>query len=159
MSKETFDVELKDFHDPGMLHTWLVEDAKAFFYNPGAASEHDRHLNFGLNYKEWLALYFDVLGLDRSGLDKFVAENPSEAEHNFIGGFDEDMPSYPMLSRIDNILHDAVFEGDEVEQLREECLRVKAGTSNIVASRGLDKLIHICDWARRLNLNIFLMCD
>ncbi len=159
MSKEIFDNELKDFHDPGMLHTWLVEDAKAFFYNPGAASERDRHLNFGLNHKEWLALYFDVLGLNRSGFDKLVGEHPSEAQNNFISGFDEEIPDYPMLSRIDNILHDAIFEGDEVEQLRQECLRVKSGTTNVSALRGLEKLIHICDWVRSLNLNIFLMCD
>jgi hypothetical protein len=159
MSKEIFDIELTDFHDPGMLHTWLVEDAKAFFCNPGAASERDRHLNFGLNYQEWLALYFDVLGVDRSGFDKYVAENPSEAQTHFIGGFDEEIPDYPMLSRMDDILHDAIFEGDEVEQLRRECLRVKSGTSNVLALRGLEKLIHICDWARSLNLNIFLMCD
>ena len=159
MVRESSDIELRDYHDPGMLQTWLVEDATAFFHNPGRASERDRHLNFGLKYKEWLALYFDVLGLDKSGFDKRAAENPEEAKNQLLGGFEEVISGYPMLSRINNILHDAVFEDVEVEELREECLRVKADTSNQAALSGLNKLIHICDWARELELNIFLMCD
>ncbi len=159
MSRESNGVELQDFHDPGMLQTWLVEDAKAFFHNPGRASERDRHLNFGLKYKEWLDLYFDALGRDKSGFDKFAAEHPEEAQDRILGGFEGEIPGYPMLSRINNIYHDAVFEGDETEQLREECLRVKTNTSRAEALSGLDKLIHICEWARELNLNIYLMCD
>lgn len=159
MSKETPEIELRDFHDPGFLHTWLVENAKAFFYNPGAASKRDRHLNFGLHYQEWLALYFDVLRLDKSGFDRWATEHPEEAKNSYIGEFNQEIPGYPMLSRIHAILDDAVFEGDEVKQLRQECSLVKSNTSNAVALSGLDKLILICDWAQKLNLNIYLMCD
>jgi hypothetical protein len=160
MSKEVSEIELIDFHDPGFLYTWLVEDAEAFFYKPGGASKRDRQLHFGLTYQEWLTLYFDVLGIDRSGFDKWAAEHPEEAaKGNYIDGFSEELPDYPLLSRIHSYLDDAIFEGDEIRQLRDECLRVKSNTSNVLALRGLDKLIHICDWARSLNLNIFLMCD
>jgi hypothetical protein len=68
-------------------------------------------------------------------------------------------PDYPLLSRICGKYYDAVFETDEVEGLRGECLRVKSFAASPLALKGLEKLIQICDWARQLNLSIFLMCD
>ena len=155
MNSEEDDLSLSDFHDPGMHVTWLVQDTDAFFLNPGSASESDRLLHFGLKYPEWLALYFDVLGVGKKRVPS-ATETASLA--NFIPEFNEDIPGYPMLSRIQGKYFDAVFEPDEVESLRQECLWVKSFATNALAVRGLDKLIQICDWAQQLNLSIFLMC-
>jgi hypothetical protein len=150
--------ELVDFNDPGMHVTWLVRDTEAFFLNPGPTSERDRMLHFGLKYREWLALYFDVLGVGRKWTPP-VTETASLADNVIISEFDEDITDYPLLSRINGMLYDAVFETDELEGLRQECLRVKSFAANGLALKGLDKLIQICQWAQQLNLSIFLMCD
>ncbi len=151
--------ELEDFDDPGMHVTWLVKDTEAFPLNPWPTSERDRTLQFGLNYQEWSALFFDVLGVDRRGYDNWAKENPEEAKGSILIEFDEELFDYPMLSRIVGIRYDAVFGVNEVEQLREECLRVKSQTSNAVPLKGIDKLLLMCDWAQQLKLSIYLMCD
>ena len=158
MNSQKVESELTDFHDPDMHVTWLVKDTDAFFLNPGPTSERDRVLHFGLKYREWLALYFDVLGVGSKWTPP-VTQTTSLAENVIISEFTEDIPAYPLLSRINGKYYDAVFETDEVEGLRAECLRVKSITTNPLAVRGLDKLIHICGWAQRLNLSILLMCE
>ena len=158
MNTDTIGLELTDFVEPGMHVTWLVNDIEAFASNPGPTSEHDRILHFGLKYREWLALYFDVLGVGRKWTPP-VNETASLADNVVISEFDGDIPNYPMLSRINGMLSDAVFAPDQVDLLRQECLRVKSFATNPVAVRGLEKLIQICDWAKRLDLSIFLMSD
>ena len=152
--------ELRDFTEPGMHITWLVHDPEAFLVSPGPTSERDRLLHFGLTYQEWKNLYFDVLAVHQTGRAKVRKE--SDSRNIVISEFDESEPrlkEYPMLSRIRGILHDAVFEVDEVEPLRQECIRVKTLTTDKVALRGLDKLLLICRWAKKLDLNIYLMAD
>lgn len=51
--------------DPGMHVTWLVRDITAFQEHLGPTSKDDHKLEFGLTYKEWYALYFDVLEVDK----------------------------------------------------------------------------------------------
>jgi hypothetical protein len=46
-----------------------------------------------------------------------------------------------------------------VDELRKECLKLKATTSNVMVLKGLDKLLLICDEAKTLDLSIYLMCD
>jgi len=152
------DEELEDFDEPGMHVTWLVKDIDAFFIKPEPTSDRDRLLHFGLTYREWLAIYFDVLDVDHGEHKKWAKSHPDEAKSSFLGGFEDEIRDYPMLSRIRNYFFDAEFEGVEVEQLRIECLKVQTITSNEKALHGLEKLILICRWAQSLDLNIFLMC-
>lgn len=56
--------------------------------------------------------------------------------------FQQSIPNYPMLGRIFDMYEDYVFTPEEVERLREECLRVKSFTSNPAADLGLRKLIY-----------------
>jgi hypothetical protein len=158
MNSQNVESELRDFHDPGMHVTWLVNDPEACSQNPGPTSERDRILHFGLKYREWLALYFDVLGVGSKWTPP-VTQTTYLADDVIISEFTEDIPDYPLLSRINGKYYDAVFETNEIEGLRQECLRVKAFAANPLALKGLDKLIQICAWAHQLNLSIFLMCD
>jgi len=64
-----------------------------------------------------------------------------------------------MLSRIRGYLYDAIFEANEVSELREECDTLLTQTSLDTAVSGLQKLIFICDRALEENLSIYLMCD
>jgi hypothetical protein len=147
------------FVEPAMHGIWLVLDTTAFGLNPGPTSERDHPLTFGLTYKEWFALFFDVLRVNQDGFKRWAEKNPSEARGSIISDFDEEIPDYPMLSRIRGYHYDAVFEADELERLRQECLKVKGGTSNEIALRGLDKLLRICDYAQELSLSIYFMAD
>ncbi len=154
--------ELQDFTDLGMHVTWLVHNPDAFGTSPGPTSDRDRLLHFGLNYQEWKNLYFDVIGVNRIGYEQLLKKIKKDSQSILISEFDENDPQlkeYPMLSRICGIHYDAIFETDEIEQLCQECLRLKAQTSNEIASRGLDKLLLICQWAKQLNLNIYLMAN
>jgi hypothetical protein len=144
--------------EPSMQFTWLVRDTKAFG-TKGETSKDDRSLDLHLTYQEWLAIYFDAFGLDKSGYDRWTAKNPTLAQHSILSEFDEEIPGYPMLSRIRGPFYDVVFELDEVEQLRQECLRVQASTSNAIALRGLKKLLRICDCAENLRLSIYLVSN
>lgn len=153
--------EQESYLEPGMHSTWLVHDTKSFG-TKGETSKQDRTLDFGLTYQEWLAIYFDALGLDKSGYERWAAKKPSLSRHDVVtilSEFDEQIPGYPMLSRIRGPYHDAAFESDEVEHLRQECLRVQAGTSNAVALSGLKKLVSICDRAQELGLSIYLVSN
>ena len=148
----------EELFDPGMHVTWLVQIA-AFQQHPGPTSIRDRSLKFGLSYKEWYAVYFDVLRVDK-GEYTVGRGAPNEAQDRFRPiEFDGEIEGFPMLSRICGYLYDAIFEADEVEQLRRECLRVKSMTSNLLALQGVDELLRICAEAQALKLSIYLMCE
>lgn len=153
------DDRLEDFVDPGMHMTCLVQDTGTFSIKPGPTSERDRTLQFGITYEEWVALYFDVLDVDHGAHKRWAKSHPDEADNTVIPEFQGEIENYPMLSRICGFLYDAIFEADEVEQLRLECNSVQVSTSNEVARRGLNKLLLICRWAQTLNLSIYLMCN
>ena len=146
---------------PNMQSIWLVRDTEAFGTR-GETSSSDRSLDLRLTYQEWLAVYFDALGLDKSGYDEWASKQPSPAQHNVISiltEFDEDIVGFQMLSRIRGPYHDAVFQVDELEALRNECLHVQSGTSNVLALRGIEKLLFICDRARELRLSIYFLSN
>lgn len=155
---------LKDTHEaswvPSMQATWLVRDTEAFALR-GETSEHDRPLDIHLTYTEWLAIYFDALGLDKTVYDKWTAQKFSSQDGviSIVGEFDEEIPGYPMLSRIRGPYHDAIFEVNEIDDLHDECLRVKAGTSNELALQGMEKLLIISEQARSLALSIYFVSN
>lgn len=88
----------EDFHDQGMQTAWLVEDVKAFSSTPDIASPRDRRLRYSLthDHDEWLALFFDALGVDRSGFRQMAASHPGETKFSTIGRFTEEIPDYPI---------------------------------------------------------------
>lgn len=147
--------------EPEMQAIWLVRDPKGFGMK-GETSEHDRSLNWRLTYREWLAIYLDGLGVDKDGYEKWAAKKVVLGQPNtatILTELDEEIASFPMLSRIRGPYHDVVFELDELEDLHKECLRVQASTSNTLALQGLNKLIHVYDQARRLGLSIYLVSN
>jgi hypothetical protein len=147
----------QDFDDQGMQTAWLVEDVEAFSSNPGMFSPRNRRLRYSLTHEEWLALFFDALGVDKSGFDKWATSHPGEAQFSTIGRFTEEIPTYPMLSKIQSDLDDVVFEKHEVPTLELECRRAVEETSNSLALRGLSKLLCMCEMAVESRLNIYLL--
>jgi len=160
MAERTQDAKPEDTWEPEMPMTWLVRDSRAFGVD-GKTSLADHPVDLRLTYQEWLAIYFDALGLDKSGYEEEVAKRASEGNKvpTFLTELDEEIPGFPLLSRIRGPYHDVVFERDELEDLRKECLKVQANTSNTLALQGLEKLIHIYDQARRLGLSIYFVSN
>jgi len=64
-----------------------------------------------------------------------------------------------MLGRINYIFEDYVFTPEEVEKLREECLKLTSDTSNLEADLALRKLIYACDEALKDNFYLEFTCD
>jgi hypothetical protein len=134
--------------------TWLVSDPHRFFENPGPTSPSDRVVP-GLTYREWYELFFVVLGADGTEYGPLSETDPSPRPDHF----DNPIPEYPMLSYINGVYLDAVFESDEVQALEDECIRLAKSTSSPLALSGLQKLLKMCAEARTLGLCIYMMCD
>ena len=134
--------------------TWLVSSPDRFFENPGPTSPSDRIVP-GLTYQEWYELFFVVLGVAQAEFGPLTEKNfpirPVE--------FSSPVPEYPMLSRINGVYFDAVFQSDEVQALEDECIRLAKSTSNPLALSGLKKVLRACADAKALGLSIYMMCD
>lgn len=152
-------VKPEDSWEPEMPMIWLVRDTQAFGLE-GRTSPDDRSVEFRITYQEWLAIYFDALGIDKSGYDEVAAKRAALGQpKSFLTELDEEIPDFPMLSRIQGPFHDAVFEADEVNALRQECLQVQTKTSNPLALEGMRKLLLICDRAQSLGLSVYLISN
>jgi hypothetical protein len=134
--------------------TWLVSNPDRFFENPGPTSPADRIVP-GLNYREWYTLFFVELGVDGGRWGPLADTDTSPRPDQF----NDPVPEYPMLSRINGVYFDAVFKPDEIEALEEECKRLAKWTSNSLALNGLRKLLAACVDAKALSLGIYMMCD
>ena len=60
-----------------------------------------------------------------------------------------------MLSRLNDIAGDAVYERAEVDALLAEYLRAQTAVKDPSALRGVDKLIRIARWAQKLGVGIY----
>jgi hypothetical protein len=118
----------------------------------------DRALAIFLDGAEWSALFRDALRTkDREPL--VAGEDLDKWRERQRVLFQESIAEYPMLGRIWDTYIDVNYQPEEISQLRDECLRVKANTSNPVALRGLDKLVAACDEALKGTLGLSLLCD
>lgn len=68
-------------------------------------------------------------------------------------------PEFPMLGRIKYIFEDVFFNAEEVEPLRDECVKLKSITADSAADLGLRKLLYSCDEALKDSFGIDLSCD
>jgi len=96
--------------EPQMPSIWLVQDTKAFGMK-GKTSDRDRLLSFRLSYQEWLAIYLDALGLHRSGYEKWAgktAGRESSGAATVLTEIEEEIPGFPLLSRVRGPYHDVV---------------------------------------------------
>jgi len=60
-----------------------------------------------------------------------------------------------LLSRLNDIAGDAVYERGEVDALLAEYLRAQSAVKDPRALRGVDKLIRIARWAQKLGVGIY----
>lgn len=118
----------------------------------------DRYLGIAFEPLEWEALFFDVLHcpeaepfVDGEDLDKYYERHRRR--------FQQAIADYPMLGRIWDIYEDVRYMPEEVNLLRDECLRVQTSTSNALALEGLRKLILACNEALKLGMGLYMASD
>ncbi len=121
-------------------------------------SNHDRRLEIFLAGPEWSAIFYTVLGC--TGGEPFVAgDDINEWTERHRREFQRAIPHYPMLGRIWDTYINVSYQAEEITGLKNECLKVKASTSNAMALQGLDKLIYTCDEALKSGLGLYLAAD
>lgn len=142
MGSESGRQELVLRRDPSGTWDVITDRALAIFFEGG----------------EWSALFTHVLQVkDRDPFLPGTATNKWRERQRVR--FQKSIAEYPMLGRIWDTYIDVSYQPEEIPQLRGECLRVKASTSNTVALRGLDKLIAACDEALKDSLGLSLLSE
>lgn len=153
--------EPEEFWEPEMPAVWLVRNPEGFGVH-GESSPVDQPVDLRLTYQQWLAIYLDALDLDKPRYEEWAAQRVVMGEERVVSlltEFDEQIPGFPMLSRIRGPFYDAVFEADDVTALRQECLQVQNRTANPLALAGIKTLLLICDRAQNLKLSIYFVSD
>lgn len=136
----------------GTLTLAICQDPQ--IYNPNT----DIGLNVCINDDDLEAISLDIF---QSSTGK-----PYEGVDNILVGrnrnrklFQESFPAYPMLSKINYMYEDALFNPQEVKTLREECIQLKTITTNSKADLAFRKLIYACDKAIEVGFYLDLSCD
>jgi len=134
--------QFEDYWEPSDRLAFLARDPQEYARTSKPTSPVDRDLTFGIGTFEEDALLAE-LGADwesyqRSGMDGAL------------------VPAYPLLSRLNDISDDALYEPGEVDALLAECLQAQAKVKDPQAIRGLDNLVRIARWAQKLKVGIYL---
>ena len=100
-----------------------------------------QHVGLEITSNNWEALFVQALACD------------------YHSRFVDQIPEYPMLSRIDDIYGLHNFSDIEVATLRAECVTVAQNCDHQPAIRTLRKLIYICDAAMKKGTGFRLIGD
>lgn len=122
-------------------------------------------LTFGSRDKE--ALFFRALKVfnpvaavgGRIPVEDFRRGKWDELMGQFERSAERATAELPLLRRLKEEYEDAVFSPDEVGALREECLKVRAGTDDAQALSALEKLTRACDEALKERSGLFFASD
>ena len=131
--------------------TWMVKDTEKFFEKPSSTAPGDKKVDLGLTYAEWNAIFIQALG-------ETSTVRVKDFDLNTVVEF-EPISGYPLLSRMGSVLEDAIYEEDEILQLKDECIRALGEVHGPVAQLGLNKLITLCDDASSSHLALYFLAD
>lgn len=140
----------------GSLHPYVVHDPTNYW--EGGRHKDDFYVGFDLHWGDWEALFWDALNASRR--DEYVqGTDIGEFHERNRRQFQESISGYPLLGRIFDMYEDATYKAEEVNQLRNECLKVRDGTDHAGAIRALNKLILACRKASQGSLGLLLLSD
>src|ERR1043165_28972 len=137
----------------GTLDIAVVQNPDS--WNEGAG---DRYIGVCFNDGDWGSIFRDVLHCSE-GQPYVQGEDINEYGERNRRLFQQSIPDYPMLSRIFDMYEDYVFTPEEVEMLREECLKEKSFAATAAADLGLRKLIYACHEASKEGRSLMFVCD
>lgn len=145
-----------EFGVAGSLSIYLMREPSFEAFSKGVTGE-DRYLDVWFDGDEWAALYFDVLGCPTAeSIPRTPNEDREHWEQRYSSAFQRAIPEYPMLGRISDLFLYVTYNAQEIEQLRNECVKIQFGTSNQRALKGLSTLIDVCDEALKVNSGLLL---
>ena len=140
----------------GSLHPYVVRNPVSY-WDDGYHKD-DFYVGFDFHWVDWEALFWGAL--NAAERDEYVqGEDIIEFHERNRRKFEESIPEYPLLGRIFDMYEDAVYEAEEVNQLREECLKAREGTEHAGAIKAANKLILACDKASERGLGLRLISD
>jgi hypothetical protein len=120
---------------------FLANDPEKYSKTFQKTSPEDRSLQMGIGIFAHGALFED-LGADWKQQEQ-------------IGGTGVVLREFPLMSRLSDEASDAIYEPGEIDALLIEYERAGSLIKDPKAIRGLDNLIRIAKWARRLKLGIY----
>jgi hypothetical protein len=126
--------------------------------NDWDTSRGDRWLNVCINDDDLEAISLEIFRLV-TGKPYNGKENILKLRNDDRQWFARTFPEFPMLGRINYIYEDAYFNAEEVQGLREECVKIKSSATNPSADLGLRKLIYSCDEAIKFGFCLGMWCD
>jgi hypothetical protein len=122
----------------------------------------DHPTDFTIGASEWWALFFD---LDALGLPEWEESVDGEdtgayyERQKILFQQNAKNKGYEMLGRIWDTYQDAEYLPSEVNQLLEECTRLKQSTNNSQALSALANLISACYEALKISSGLRLLSD
>ena len=140
----------------GSIHPYVVHDP--INYWEGGHHKDDFYVGFDFHWGDWEALFWGAL--NAAGRDGYIqGEDINEFHERNRRKFQESISEYPLLGRIFDRYEDVVYEAEEVNQLRDECLRAREGTNHAGAIKALNKLTLACNKASGHVLGLRLISD
>jgi len=133
--------EFEDFFEPGTWSVFLAHDPNAYAKTFKPTSPADRSLGLSMSMFEQEDLFKE--------LGAAWANQNSEAESG------SSVPGFPLLSRLSDYTSDATYEPEEVSSFLEELRRAQQIVKERRSIRGLDNLIRIARWAKKLHVGIY----
>jgi hypothetical protein len=133
--------QFEDFLEPGTWSVFLALRPQEYAKTSKPTSAADRSLGMGVLSDDQHTL-LEELGADWEKYRREDSDNPV-------------LPAYPLLSRLEDLADDTIYEPDEVETLLAECLRAQDKVKDPQAIRVLDNLIRIARWAQKLKVGIY----
>ena len=104
-----------------MNYVYFVKDTERFSKEL-SLSQDDINSGITIGYKEWLAILLNVFHIAK------VFDEPIREQIKTMKAFltlSEELPEFPLFSRIKGFGQDAVFREHEVNSLKQECNRIK----------------------------------
>ena len=130
--------EFEEFVERGDWPVFLARDPKLYARTGKQTSQLDRTLSIGIGMSEQGTLFKELGARWENGAER---QPP--------------LPNYPLLSRLDDITSDVIYEPDEINSLLAEYSLAEQVVKDPQSIRGLDKLIRIAKWAQKLQLGIY----
>lgn len=119
----------------------------------------DRALKICINYEDLFAIQDAVVSGRIDYQNIHHNEEYEKADENNRKVFQKFASLYPMLARINDMYQDYVFTPDEIQKLREECLKLQSAKQNAAADLALRKLIYSCEEALKDNSYLMFSSD
>jgi hypothetical protein len=125
-----------------------------------STEEGDRQTNLAIDGSDFLAIqkFIDVsIEPVEYSKDEVWIEYHQWQKERYLNAAAE--KGYEMLGRFWYEYDDAVYLSQEINQLREECLKVKNSSQNLDLIIAADKILEACDEASKTGSGLLFGCD